>query len=234
MHTTPWDHQEFTERLREIGTRRYHHIHPFHQAMNEGKLSAEAIRVWVANRFYYQRNIPIKDAAILSNCPLREVRRLWLHRIVDHDGAEEGKGGIEAWLKLGEACGLSREELWNESHLAPSARFAVDAYVTFARTKPWPVAIASSLTELFAPDLMANRLAAFQKYYTWVKPWGFDYFQTRVTQARIDSEEGLRLTLQYCDTPALQEQAVQALSFKCDVLWALLDAIEAVGHSRLK
>jgi pyrroloquinoline-quinone synthase len=228
METVPWDKPTFTVRLREIGTRQYHHQHPFHLRMNAGELGPEAIRGWVANRFYYQRNIPVKDAAILSNCPLREVRRVWLHRIVDHDGTAEGTGGMEAWLKLGEACGMSREEIQDSRHVVPGARFAVDAYVNFARTKPWPVAIASSLTELFAPDLMANRLAAFEKHYTWVKPWGFDYFRSRVTQARVDSEEGLKLTLQYCDTPELQREAVRALSFKCDVLWALLDAIEQI------
>jgi len=153
-----WDGETFTTRLREVGTRRYHHKHPFHLLMNAGKLSPEAIKGWVANRFYYQANIPIKDAAIVSNCPIREVRRVWLHRITDHDGAREGEGGIEAWLKLAEACGMSRDELLDERHVLPGVRFAVDAYVNFARTKVWPVAIASSLTELFAPDLMANRL----------------------------------------------------------------------------
>jgi pyrroloquinoline-quinone synthase len=169
----------------------------------------------------------MKDAAIISNCPIREVRRLWLHRILDHDGTREGGGGIEAWLRLAEASGLGRDEVLEEHQVLPGVRFAVDAYVNFARTKPWPVAIASSLTELFAPDLMANRLAAFEKHYRWVQPWGFDYFRSRVTQARVDSEEGLELTLTYCNTRALQEEAVRALSFKCDVLWAMLDAIEA-------
>src|SRR5205085_10751986 len=158
-------------------------------------LAPEAIRGWVANRFYYQRNIPIKDAAIISNCPLQEVRRLWLHRIIDHDGMREREGGIEAWLRLAEASGMSRDEILDERHVLAGVRFAVDAYVNFARTKPWPVAIASSLTELFAPDLMANRLAAFEQHYTWVQPWGFDYFRSRVTQARVDSEEGLHLTI---------------------------------------
>jgi pyrroloquinoline-quinone synthase len=222
-----WDPTTFTERLREVGVRRYHHQHPFHQSMNEGKLGRDAIRGWVANRFYYQRGIPIKDAAILSNCPVREVRRLWLHRIVDHDGARDGEGGIEAWLRLGEACGLSRDEVLAEQHVLPGVRFAVDAYVNFCRSQPWPLAIAASLTELFAPDLMANRLAAFEKYYTWVKPWGFDYFRRRVTQAAVDAGEGLELTRKYCDTRALQDAAVRALSFKCDVLWSLLDSIEA-------
>ena len=223
----PWDAETFTARLRDVGTGRYHHKHPFHLSMNEGKLPPEAIRDWVANRFYYQQNIPIKDAAIISNCPVREVRRQWLHRIVDHDGTHEGEGGIEAWLRLAEACGLSRDEVLDGRHIVPGVRFAVDAYVNFARTKPWPIAIASSLTELFAPDLMAHRLAAFEKHYTWVKPWGFDYFRRRVTQARVDSEEGLRLTVTYCCTRALQEQAVAALTFKCDVLWAILDTIQS-------
>src|SRR6266700_7229231 len=227
MDETPWSKPIFTERLREIGTQSYHHRHPFHLRMNEGKLDPEAIRGWVANRFYYQRNIPMKDAAIIANCPIREVRRVWLHRILDHDGTRDGGGGIEAWLKLAEASGLGREEVLEERQVLPGVRFAVDAYVNFARTKPWPVAVASSLTELFAPDLMANRLAAFEKHYQWVQSWGFDYFRSRVTQARVDSEEGLELTLTYCNTRALQEEAVRALSFKCDVLWAMLDAIQA-------
>jgi pyrroloquinoline-quinone synthase len=194
--------------------------------MNAGTLSAAAIRGWVANRFYYQTRIPIKDAAILSNCPVREVRRAWLPRIVEHDGTQGEEGGIAAWLRLGEACGVPRDELLDDRHLLPGVRFAVDAYVDFARTKPWPVAVASSLTELFAPDLMARRLQAFQTHYTWVPAWGFDYFNRRLTQARRDSECALDFTLRYCSTPELQRQAVDALSFKCDVLWAVLDAID--------
>jgi pyrroloquinoline-quinone synthase len=224
-----WDRETFLARLREVGTKQYHHHHPFHLRMNTGQLAPGDIRTWVANRFYYQRNLPVKDAAIISNCPIREVRRIWLHRISDHDGSAPGTGGIETWLKLAEACGMSREEILDERHVAPAVRFAVDAYVNFARRKPWPIAVASSLTELFAPDLMAERLAAFQKYYTWVKPEGFDYFRGRVVQARVDSDEGLQLTLQYCDTPALQEEAVRALSFKCDVLWTILDGIQAAA-----
>jgi pyrroloquinoline-quinone synthase len=231
MHE-PWNNETFVARLREVGVNRYHNKHPFQLAMNAGELQPEAIRGWVANRFYYQRNIPIKDAAILSNCPLREVRRTWLHRIGDHDGVREGEGGIESWLRLGEACGLKREEILDERHVLPGVRFAVDAYVHFARTKPWPVAIASSLTELFAPDIMAERLKAFPIYYPWVPAWGFDYFKSRVTQAGLDSQEGLQLTLTHCNTRELQEQAVKALSFKCDVLWTMLDAIQAAHAAR--
>jgi len=225
MTTGLEDHETFVENLRAIGARAYHDKHPFHIAMNEGRLSPEALRGWVANRFYYQRNIPIKDAAILSNCPVREVRRLWIHRILEHDGNAENEGGIEAWLRLGEACGLARAELFEERRVQPGVRFAVDAYVNFARTQPWPVAIASSLTELFAPDLMGARLAAFEKFYSWIDPRGLDYFRRRVTQARRDSEEALAITLEYCNTPELQRKAVQALEFKCDVLWSILDAV---------
>jgi pyrroloquinoline-quinone synthase len=225
MTTELLDRETFTANLRAVGVRAYHDKHPFHVAMNEGRLSPDALRGWVANRFYYQSNIPIKDAAILSNCPLREVRRVWIHRIVDHDGSGENEGGIEAWLRLGEACGVSRNELLEDRHLLPGVRFAVDAYVNFARMQPWPVAIASSLTELFAPDLMAARLAGFEKFYTWIDSSGLDYFRRRVTQARRDSGEALAIALEHCNRRELQNAAIRALEFKCDVLWSMLDAI---------
>jgi len=250
MTTGLWDRKTFVEKLRAIGVGAYHDKHPFHVAMNEGQLSPQVLRGWVANRFYYQRNIPIKDAAILANCPVREVRRAWIHRILDHDGvssvavqsavrsgerelphapgtahATANEGGIEAWLRLGEASGISRDELLDHRHLLPGVRFAVDAYVNFARSQPWPIAIASSLTELFAPDLMSSRLAAFEKSYRWIDPRGLEYFRRRVTQARRDSDEALAITLEYCNTPELQREAVRALEFKCDVLWSMLDAI---------
>ncbi len=220
-----WDRDTFLERLRAVGAYRYHHKHPFHLYMNRGLLTPEQVRGWVANRFYYQKNLPVKDAAIVSNCPVRTVRRVWLHRISDHDGVREGEGGIEAWLKLADATGLSREELWDERHVLPGVRFAVDAYINFARTRPWPLAIASSLTELFAPDLMQERLAAFERYYTWIAPEGLAYFRARITQASIDSDQGLAITMTYCNTRQMQEEAVGALAFKCDVLWAMLDAM---------
>lgn len=218
--------EEFLHALRQVGEGRYHHLHPFNVRMNTGKLSPEEIRLWVANRFYYQENIPIKDAAIISNCPDREVRRVWLHRITDHDGRQGAEGGIGAWLRLAEACGVAPEKLRSHELLKPGARFAVDAYVNFARTQPWPIAVSSSLTEMFAPDIMAERLEAFRKYYTWVPEWGFEYFQSRVTQARKDSDEALEITVTRCDTEELQQRALAALRFKCDVLWSLLDAID--------
>jgi pyrroloquinoline-quinone synthase len=227
------DRDAFLARLREVGMTRYHDKHPFHIAMNEGKLNPEQVKGWIVNRFYYQRNIPVKDAAIVSNCPIREVRRMWLHRISDHDGLKEGEGGIENWLRLGEASGIPREDLLSGKGLLPKAREAVDSYVTFTRTKPWPIAVASSLTELFAPDLMKNRIVAFEKYYAWVKPWGLDYFKSRVTQARVDSDQGLELVFAHCDTRDLQEEAVKALQFKCGLLWDLVDSVaQAYGGGK--
>jgi pyrroloquinoline-quinone synthase len=230
MNKPLWSNKTFVSELRKVGGASYHSKHPFHLLMNAGKLGPPAIQTWVANRFYYQVNIPIKDAAILSNCPLREVRRVWLHRISDHDGAQGDEGGIEAWLRLGSACGLGRRELIAQKHVLPGVRFAVDAYVNFTRRELWPIAVASSLTELFAPDLMARRLEAFRRHYRWVDPRGLDYFSRRLSQAPRDSGEGLELTLRYCATREMQEAAVRALQFKCDLLWSMLDAIQTKCH----
>jgi len=213
-------------------SQRYHDRHPFHRKMNEGGLSRRQVQGWVANRFYYQENLPLKDAAILANCPHREVRRRWIRRILDHDGTVDGEGGIEAWLRLGEAVGLTRDEVQDERHVVPGVRFAVDAYVNFSRTRPWVEAVASSLTELFAPDLMAERLAAFERHYPWIDPQGLAYFRARLTQAPRDSEHALQVVLEHCRTPDEQAAAVAALSFKCDVLWSMLDAIDRTYADR--
>ncbi|MGY1625218.1 pyrroloquinoline-quinone synthase PqqC [Geodermatophilus sp. SYSU D00965] len=213
-------------------SRRYHDQHSFSRRMNEGRLDPGQIRGWVANRFAYQAAIPRKDAAILANCPDRAVRRRWIRRIHDHDGTVDGEGGIEAWLRLAEAVGLAREEVEDERHVVPGVRFAVDAYVTFARTRPWVEAVASSLTELFAPDLMADRLAAFERHYTWIDPAGLTYFRARLTQAPRDSEHALEIVTRQCRTPDQQAAAVAALSFKCDVLWSMLDAIDRAFPDR--
>jgi pyrroloquinoline-quinone synthase len=227
---TTTETESFVAALR-AQSRRYHDQHPFSRRMNEGSLSRGQIQGWVANRFYYQEAIPRKDAAILANCPEREVRRRWVRRILDHDGTADGEGGIEAggieaWLRLGDAVGLTREEVEDERHVVPGVRFAVDAYVTFARTRPWVEAVASSLTELFAPDLMADRLAAFERHYPWIDPGGLAYFRARLTQAPRDSEHALQVVTERCRTPDQRAAAVAALSFKCDVLWSMLDAID--------
>lgn len=213
------------ERLRAQGTG-YHDRHPFHQRMNAGLLTKSQLQGWVANRFYYQVSLPRKDANILANCPVPAVRVRWTQRILDHDGTLTSPGGIEAWLRLGEAAGLTRDELLTETRVVPGVRFAVDAYVNFCRNRPWTEAVASSLTELFAPDLMATRLAAFERHYQWIDPGGLAYFRSRLTQAPRDSEHALEVVTGYCRSAEQQDAAVAALSFKCDVLWAMLDAID--------
>jgi pyrroloquinoline-quinone synthase len=223
--TDPWTAAEFTARLRAVGARGYHDKHPFHVLMNEGKLSRAQIQGWVANRFYYQTQIPIKDAAILSNCPERDIRRVWIQRVLDHDGTEGDAGGIEKWLQLGEAVGLTREEIQTEARLLPGVRYAVDAYVNFCRIQPWIIAMTSSLTELFAPDLMSERIAAFEKYYPWVREEGLRYFRGRLKQAPRDADFALGLALERCRSRELQERAVASLKFKCELLWAMLDAM---------
>jgi pyrroloquinoline-quinone synthase len=221
----PWTAEELVERLRAQGTR-YHNVHPFHVRMDAGRLTREELQRWVANRFYYQVCIPLKDAAIVSNCPEIEVRREWIQRIIDHDGTAPGTGGIESWLRLGEALALPRDELVSERHVLPTVRYAVDAYVTFARQKPWIEAVASSLTELFGPAAIRARLAALEAHYPWIDPAGLQYFRDRLVQAPRDAEYALRLVVERCVMREQQERAVAALKFKTEVLWAQLEAIE--------
>jgi pyrroloquinoline-quinone synthase len=180
----------------------------------------------VANRFYYQINIPRKDAAILANCPDREQRRLWVRRILDHDGWEEDPGGIEAWVRLGEAVGLTRDELWSLEHIVPGVRFAVDAYVNFAREQPWQEAVCASLTELFAPQIHRERLASWPAHYPWIDSSGLQYFRSRLPLATRDVEHGLKVTLGYFLTREAQRRALEILQFKLDLLWSMLDAIQ--------
>ncbi|WP_240941754.1 pyrroloquinoline-quinone synthase PqqC [Paenibacillus sp. HB172176] len=217
--------EQFTLRLKQVGEERYHDKHPYHIAMHEGKLAPSQVRAWIANRFYYQKNIPVKDALILSKLPSREDRREWIQRIIDHDGREGAEGGIEAWIRLGEAAGIPREEMLDERHVLPAVRFAVDAYVNFCRLEPWPIAVASSLTELFAPSLVSKRIGVFEQLYPWIRPEGLAYFQTRLHQAPRDADHGLSIVLRECRDRREQEQAIAALCFKCNVLWALLDAL---------
>jgi len=223
-----WSREAFELQLRERG-RSYHIHHPFNVMLNSGRATPEQVRGWVANRFYYQIAIPIKDAAVLSNCPDQQVRRGWVQRILDHDGFELGgikdEGGIEAWLRLAEAVGLTREEVRDLRHVVPAVRFAVDAYVNFARRAPWQEAVCSSLTELFAPEIHKQRLATWPAHYAWIEPAGLDYFRNRVSQARRDVEQGLAITLDHFDTRALQERALEVLQFKLDILWAMNDAM---------
>ena len=221
----PWSADEFVEALRAQGSR-YHDLHPFHVRMNNGELSREELQRWVANRYYYQRSIPLKDAAVLSNCPDPDVRRVWIQRILDHDGIEAGSGGIESWLRLGEALGVGRDELESERRVLPGVRYAVDAYVNFCRARPWVEAVAASLTELFGPSAIRVRLEALERHYPWIDPAGLEYFRTRLEQAPRDAQYALDVVVERCRTRESQERAVAALAFKCDLLWAQLEAIE--------
>jgi len=220
-----WGREEFEQQLRALGAR-YHIHHPFQVGMNAGRCTREQVRGWICNRYYYQISIPLKDAAILSNCPDREVRREWIKRIVDHDGAQGAEGGIEAWTRLGVAAGVPREEIVSLQRVLPGVRFAVDAYVNFARTRPWQEAVCSSLTELFAPEIHKNRLAGWPQHYPWIDPAGLAYFRDRLAQARRDVAHGLELTLVHFDTRERQERALEILRFKLDVLWSMLDAMQ--------
>ena len=224
----PWSREAFEQRLRERG-RAYHIHHPFNRMLNEGRATPEQVRGWVTNRFCYQLAIPLKDAAILSNCDDRAVRRGWVQRILDHDGFELGglrdDGGIEAWLRLADAVGLARDEVEDQRHVAPAVRFAVDAYVNFARRAPWQESVCSSLTELFAPEIHKQRLATWPAHYPWIAADGLAYFRDRVGKARRDVEQGLAITLAHFDTRPLQQRALDVLQFKLDILWAMNDAM---------
>lgn len=221
----PWTRDEFEQQLRSKGAG-YHIHHPFHVKMNEGLLRPDQIRTWIANRYYYQIRIPQKDAAIMANCSDRETRRRWVHRILDHDGYGENQGGIEAWLRLGVAAGIPHEELASLMHLAPGVRFAVDAYVNFAKQAPWQEAVCSSLTEMFAPRIHKDRLANWPQHYPWIEAEGLNYFRSRISLAERDVEHGLQVTLDHFTTKAQQLRALDILQFKLNVLWSMLDAIE--------
>lgn len=224
MSGEAWSRSEFEARLREQGSA-YHIHHPFNVMLNSGKATRDQIRGWVANRYYYQTSIPVKDAAILSNCPDRAVRRQWVERILNHDGYGDDPGGIESWLRLAEAVGHTRERVESMHDVLPGVRFAVDAYVNFARRAPWQESVCSSLTELFAPEIHKQRLANWPEHYPWIDPDGLHYFRSRVPLAQRDVAQGLEVTLDYFRTPEQQQRALQILKFKLDVLWSMNDAM---------
>ncbi len=218
--------EQFVERLKKIGEQKYHDKHPFHVRMHEGSLSKTEMQRWIANRFYYQKCLPIKDALVLSKLPEREDRIRWRERLVDHDGSTADDGGINAWLKFGEAAGIPSRELLAGTHLLPGVVFAVDAYINYCRLNEWWLAVASSLTEVFAPTLVSYRIEVLERHYPWIDQDGLNYFRNRLSQAPRDSEHGLALVLAAADTYEKQLQALKAVEFKCDVLWSMLDAIE--------
>ena len=215
---------DFVARFHAIGAERYHHLHPFHQRMHEGKLTRGQLQAWALNRYFYQSIIPIKDAAILARSEDSAFRRAWRKRIIDHDGDGTRPGGIEKWLKLVEATGLSREQAIAGTGILPATRFAVEAYLHLVRSRSHLEAVASSLTELFSPTLIALRMDKMRQHYPWLAG-GLDYFQGRLTQAPEDSTFALAWVVEHARTREQQGLALAALRAKCDILWAQLDAL---------
>jgi coenzyme PQQ biosynthesis protein C len=216
---------ELEARLRSIGAERYHNRHPFHELMNAGKLSRGQLQAWALNRYYYQATIPIKDAAILSRMNDPAIRRIWRQRIIDHDGDSDADGGIARWLALTDGLDLDRAYVTSLAGILPATRFAVEAYVHFVREKSLLEAIASSLTELFSPTTISVRVAAMLRNYDYVTPKVLAYFEKRLTQAPRDSDFALDYVKREARTPDQQQAVIKALIFKCDMLWAMLDAL---------
>ncbi len=211
--------------LREIGERRYHRLHPFHALLHGGKCSKGQVQAWALNRYYYQAMIPIKDASLIARCEDSAVRREWRSRLVDHDGAHEGDGGIARWLKLTDSLGLDRDYVTSLRGLLPGTRFAVEAYVRFVREKTLLEAVASSLTEMFSPGIISERMAGMLANYPFVTRETLSYFDKRPPQAQRDADFALNYVKQNAKTPEQQQAVLAALEFKCGVLWAMLDAL---------
>lgn len=215
---------ELASRLKRVGAERYHHQHPFHLRMHEGRLTPGQLQAWALNRYYYQSIIPIKDSIILSRGADREFRCAWRKRVIDHDGDDTSEGGIQRWLKLAEATGLDAAQVRARSGILPATRFAVNEYLNIVRSRSLVEAVASSLTEMFSRDLISLRIEKLQQHYPWLSQ-GLGYFEARLTQAPEDAQFALRYVAENARTRAEQELAIQALRDKCDLLWAQLDAL---------
>src|SRR5579862_3519875 len=217
---------ELEAALREIGASRYHNLHPFHKRLHGGRLGRGQVQAWALNRYYYQSRIPAKDATLLARLPTAALRRAWRSRNVDHDGDAPGTGGVARWLKLAEGVGLDRDYVESTAGILPGTRFAVDAYVNFVRDRSIVEAIASSLTELFSPGIIAERVSGMLAGYDFVTQETLAYFTPRLTQAPRDADFALAYVLDHATTPETQRAAQDALRFKCDVLWSELDALD--------
>ena len=211
--------------LRDIGARRYHRLHPFHGLLHGGKCTKGQVQAWALNRYFYQAMIPIKDASLIARCEDSAVRREWRSRLVDHDGERDGDGGIARWLKLTDGLGLDREYVTSLRGLLPGTRYAVEAYVRFVREKTLLEAIASSLTEMFSPVIISERMAGMLANYDFITRETLSYFDKRPPQAQRDADFALNYVKQNARTPEQQQSVLAALEFKCDVLWAMLDAL---------
>jgi pyrroloquinoline quinone biosynthesis protein D len=216
---------ELEARLRDVGARRYHNLHPFHRLLHGGKLDRDQVRAWALNRYYYQAMIPVKDATLLARLPDASLRRIWRQRIVDHDGEAEGDGGIERWLKLTDGLDLPRDYVSSTRGILPATRFAVEAYVHFVRDRSLLEAIASSLTEMFSPTIISERVAGMLANYDFISRETLAYFDKRLTQAPRDADFALDFVKRHATTREAQEAAIAALTFKTDVLWSQLDAL---------
>jgi pyrroloquinoline-quinone synthase len=221
----PLSAEAFVDWLRWEGLKRYHHEHPFHVLMHQGKLTKHQLQQWVLNRYYYQTRIPIKDALILAKSDDPAFRRKWIRRIHDHDGKRDGEGGLALWWKLARAVGVNERELIASRSVLPGVRFACDAYVAFVRDASLVEAVASSLTELFAPDLMATRVAAWEQHYPWVAREALEYFRIRISRANRDGEEALAFVVAHATTYEQQRRCVAALVRKTEILWHVLDCL---------
>ena len=216
---------ELRDALRAIGAERYHDQHPFHRLMRDGKLTRGQIQAWALNRYYYQSRIPAKDATVLARLPTADLRRQWRSRLVDHDGNEPGEGGVARWLRLATGVGLDAAYVESTAGLLPATRFAVDAYVAFVRERSVLEAVASSLTEMFSPTIIAERVSGMLANYDWVNRDTLAYFTPRLTQAPKDVDFALDYIDEHARNRAEQEQVLNALRYKCDILWAMLDAL---------
>jgi coenzyme PQQ biosynthesis protein C len=216
---------ELEAALRDIGARRYHRLHPFHGLLHGGKCSKGQVQAWALNRYYYQAVIPLKDASLIGRAEDPALRREWRGRLVDHDGDDEREGGIERWLRLTDGLGLDRDYVASTRGLLPGTRFAADAYVRFVRERPLLEAVASSLTELFSPAIIDERVAGMLANYHFVTRETLAYFDKRPPQAKRDSDFALDYVRRHATTPETQAAVMAALAFKCDVLWAMLDAL---------
>jgi len=232
--TTLHSETELEALLRDIGARRYHRSHPFHQLLHGGRCTKGQVQAWALNRYYYQSKIPQKDANLIARCDDQELRREWRSRLRDHDGEVPNEGGIARWLKLTDGVGLDRDYVVSLRGLLPTTRFAVDAYVNFVREKSLLEAIASSLTELFSPGIISERIEGMLKNYDFVSADTLDYFAKRPPQAERDAQFALDYVKRHANTPEQQAAVLRALEFKCDVLWSMLDALYycyvAPGH----
>lgn len=217
--------EELEAALREIGARRYHHLHPFHRLLHGGKCTKGQVQAWALNRYYYQAMIPIKDASLIARCPDPDVRREWRRRLVDHDGEKPGEGGIARWLQLTSSLGLDRNYVTSCTGILPATRYAADAYVQFVRERTLLEAIASSLTELFSPQIISERVEGMLKNYPFVTQETLAYFTARPPQARADSAFALAYVKQHAKTAEQQQAVLSALEFKCNVLWTMCDAL---------